>query len=682
MKQHRKILGPGLLFLILALVTASSAVMAEEVLVLPGMTVTTEAPEGNDFKTPSSKTTIGREEMDTSGVTSPGDLLRGKAGLTATSDGGSWGGNPVVRSFTKERVVLMSDGIRVNALQPFGAIASLVDMALIERIEIDKGVKSAIYGSGALGGAMNMVSLQARHSPQIKFNAAGSTSSRSVNHGKDAMLRIDASCPTHAMVIGWSGRDYGDYDTPEGEIENSGFKSRAVSGQYRLRLFDNLSLKLNFQDYNVKDVWYPGSRREMFTGNTTVMHSPEQERRLYDLGLEAEIFGADLKFRVYRQNINRTILADSSMWGHDIVIADVDFRSKGFITEVVVPLGETQILTLGVDYWHMLANPARWIAFNDPPLRADPFKDSEMDSYSVYVRDKIITDSWAWLLAARYDRVDGDAAEVGVGLHPKTTGNERSDYAISWSLGGIYNASDLINPYFSLATGFRAADMRERYEQGPRGDGFWIMGDPQVAPERSKSIEIGLKGATDSLSYTLSAHYTRVQDYIAGRPTGGHIVLIGIPIKATENIGEVDILGAECELELYLGNDWFSTAALTLQRGENRADDEPLVQMPPHEVSLGVERRPELGWTFDARLRAVAAQNRVATYFANGTEDTTPGYMTVDTAVGYRFGQHEFRLAVTNLLDKAYHEHLTEGVSGEEPLMPGRNIILSWRGSF
>jgi hemoglobin/transferrin/lactoferrin receptor protein len=84
----------------------------------------------------------------------------------------------------------------------------------------------------------------------------------------------------------------------------------------------------------------------------------------------------------------------------------------------------------------------------------------------------------------------------------------------------------------------------------------------------------------------------------------------------------------------------------------------------------------------------VAEQERVATRFANGTEDATPGYAVVDARLGWGFGSlgvlnaARLDLRLNNLLDKRYHEHLADGVSGQELAMPGRGAVLALSGDF
>ena len=88
-------------------------------------------------------------------------------------------------------------------------------------------------------------------------------------------------------------------------------------------------------------------------------------------------------------------------------------------------------------------------------------------------------------------------------------------------------------------------------------------------------------------------------------------------------------------------------------------------------------------WTADATVRLVARQDRVATTFARGTEDATAGFGTLDVGTTWRYApKQSLRVAIRNLGDKAYHEHLAEGVSRQEIQAPGRSLQVTWQGTF
>jgi hemoglobin/transferrin/lactoferrin receptor protein len=79
----------------------------------------------------------------------------------------------------------------------------------------------------------------------------------------------------------------------------------------------------------------------------------------------------------------------------------------------------------------------------------------------------------------------------------------------------------------------------------------------------------------------------------------------------------------------------------------------------------------------------VAKQDRVATVFARGTENATAGFGTLDLGATWAYAKDQsLRVALKNVGDKAYHEHLAEGVSGQEIEAPGRSLQLVWRGKF
>ena len=75
--------------------------------------------------------------------------------------------------------MLLVDGMRLNSAQPAGAVASFMSLGMADRLEVVKGPASALYGTGALGGAINVLLPQARFEPGATFSAAASWDSAS-----------------------------------------------------------------------------------------------------------------------------------------------------------------------------------------------------------------------------------------------------------------------------------------------------------------------------------------------------------------------------------------------------------------------------------------------------------------------------------------------------------------------
>ena len=122
--------------------------------------------------------------------------------------------------------------------------------------------------------------------------------------------------------------------------------------------------------------------------------------------------------------------------------------------------------------------------------------------------------------------------------------------------------------------------------------------------------------------------------------------------------------------------------------GKNKQDNEPLYEMPANELRLGIGQPTERGFSWHTGLRAVAKQDRIAQRFSNGSEDKTDSFITADARVGYGFGvmaglkSSHIDLQLSNLTNKKYHEHLTDGISGQELKAPGRGVTLAFSGAF
>ena len=670
----------------LSILPVSHTARAETV--LGAQTVTAKGYAADTLDTPQAVEIL---QAPAAGGTVAGALLRGKPGLAVQSDG-AWGQNPVLRGLKKESVVVMVDGVRMNSAQPQGAIASFLDLGLLERAEVVKGPGSVLYGSGAMGGVVHLITPDVGFSAEEQFGGRIGARFSSVDKGVAGAALLTRSSENSALVLGMARRDVDDYRSPDGREDRTGYQSDTLLAKYRHKLNEDLTLRVNLQRHEDEDVWYPGSAR---TGagipaplGTATIHSPEQRRELYELGVDARLGEGTLSAEVYRQEIFRQIRAFSSTKQRDYVRNDVTFVTDGAKAKYLFPVGQDHLLTFGAELWRMRGDPERYIDNNPPAfdnnMRNDPFDKGEIESAGAFVQDEFTLGDTRIVAGARFDRVTGDAQRKGM---TQTTGLDNADNNLSWSLAAIQPLDENLSAYANLGRAYRAADMRERFEDSARGDGYFHVGNPQLDPEVSTSFELGLKQHGVGLQYQLAAFYTRIDDYIAGRVTGVVNPQNGLPFKLTENLDKVTIYGIEGSASMPVGA-FVADVGFTWLRGENHQDDEPLYQMPAPELTLGIGQTAERGFWWRAQLRAVTEQDRIATRFSNGTEDATAGFVTADAEFGWQFGKvgafesAGFAVQLTNLADKRYHEHQTEGVSGNELAAPGRGIALGLNGSF
>lgn len=679
--------------LALALLGAVSSAQAQQSATLSTVSVTAKGYAAEDLETPVATAALDRDELLRRNAQNVGEALRGEPGLAVASDGAQ-GQNPVVRGLKKESVVLLVDGMRMNSAQPQGAIASFMTLGLAERIEVVKGPASVLYGTGALGGAINVILPQAKFVPGSAFDVTAFYASAS--QGVRTAGIANFSQGDHALMVGASVARIGDYQAPSGKVGLTGYDSDALLAQYRFRIDPSQQLRVSLQQQTDKDVWYPGSKKPhanvAVVGNT-IVHSPKQDRTLYEIGYSRKGSGEQpLNFdvRIWRQDVERTIWSTSDKLQRDIGKTQVTFATDGLDAKADWLVHPQHLLSFGVNAWQMEASPERYLASPTPasPLvRNDPFKEGELAALGFYLQDDMRFGKLNVLAGLRHDTVKGDAASIRNGA--VTTGLDRADRAWSGSLGLIYEAAPLLRPFANLSRGFRAGEMRERFEASPRGDGYFYVGNPQIKPEVATQFELGLKGASADFNYSASIYRNQIDDYITGQQITGPAAnaACGAPnaafCKQTVNLGEVVIEGIEAGARWQFARDQWLSAGYSRLRGENKALDEPLFQMPADELNFGWDGKVGAGVTADATLRLVRKQDRVATVFARGTENATAGFGTLDLGVTWMVAKDQsLRVALKNLADKGYHEHLAEGVSGQEIEAPGRSLQLVWRGRF
>lgn len=659
---------------------------------LPTVSVTAKGYAADTAATPVATTVLTQDELLQRQAANVAQALLGQPGLAASGDSAQ-GQNPVIRGLQKDSVVMLVDGMRLNSAQPVGAVSSFMSLGLAEQVEVVKGPASVLYGTGALGGALNVRLPQARFESGVRWRTGLGFDSAS--RGVNGSLLMNASGGNHALMLGAALRHAGDYRAPGGRVPRTGYDTTAFIGQYRMRIDGRQQLRVSAQHQRDDDVWYVGTTRPHplpAVGSTTI-HSPQQQRRLYEVGYSLSRKGREalgLDVRLYRQEMHRQVYGYANGLGRDIVTNDVRFATNGLDARAEWLAHPQHLLSFGLNAWQMGASPSSRQA--GPPGFSQwqptvPFTDGRIRAVGFYLQDDMQFGPLNVLAGLRHDRVRGSASSLNNGSI--TTGLARSDSAVSGSLGVVYEVTPLLRPYASFSRGFRAADLRERYQSGLRYDGSFYAGSPQIAPEKATQFEWGLKGSDARLDYQLSFFRNRISNYITGLAlTGSEAIAACGPqqaaiCKRTVNLGSVTLQGFEAGARWQAWRGHWLSAAYSRIRATNRDLNEPLFQSPADSLTLGWQGRVAPDWTLDAQARIVARQKRVATRFSRGTEDATPGYTVVDVGATWHYRPaHSLRMAIKNLGNRSYHDHLAVGLPGRELKAPGRSLAVSWQAAF
>ena len=202
------------------------------------ITVTGSAGEVSNFVAFSSVSSVaGFDELQREGAGTLGSLLEGLPGVAPRSMGpGS--ARPIIRGFDSDRVLILEDGVRTGDLGSASPDhGTPIDPSQAERVEVVRGPATLLYGSNAIGGAVNVISMAQHlgHAPPSGFRGqaslAGSTADESFRGG----TRFQAAGDGWFVWGGGNASRAGDYSSPEGPIGNT--STRMSQGEVGLGLF-------------------------------------------------------------------------------------------------------------------------------------------------------------------------------------------------------------------------------------------------------------------------------------------------------------------------------------------------------------------------------------------------------------------------------------------------------------
>jgi len=170
-------------------------------------------------------TVITREDIELSLATDLAEILRFQAGIDIGRNGGPGQATSVfMRGTESNHTLVLMDGVRMNPGTLGGAAVQHISPAIIERIEIVKGARSALFGTDAIGGVINIITRRADAAFLETAVGAGSFDSRS------------------GFISAGNRGDNGDFGVALNWEDTAGFAPRTDSDI--VRGYDNLTANL------------------------------------------------------------------------------------------------------------------------------------------------------------------------------------------------------------------------------------------------------------------------------------------------------------------------------------------------------------------------------------------------------------------------------------------------------
>lgn len=632
--------------------------------------VTVQEPKPNALASGTALTVgaVSREQLDASAAPALAEAMKGIEGISVQRPG-AWGGKAFVRGLGGERVAVLVDGQRVNRACTSGMDQGLatIDPATVERVEVLSGPGSTLYGSGNVGGVINVVTrrIGAGASRSGEIRAAASSAVPGGSLGASAFARFRRT----DLALSADASSYGDYRAPTGTVNQSGLRTLSLDGKFNWEPVATQRLAVQSSAYEGRDIGYPG-----MTGATI----PRESR--YDGAVE---WGAQLtrgrldavSARVFTQRLEHEMSMRMQMTTNAMPMTQVTQASSHSLTsggraQLRVLPASGMTLDLGAEAVQWRAEATRQtqlVAMPAPaPTVFHTWPDARiLDAGAFGQGEWRATPRITFSAGARVDRVT-----------KRADGWAHDDESIGTGNAGLtVRVGAGLTARSSYGLGYRVPDPTESFGIQLRPDGFVYKGTPDLRTEMAHNGELGLlwdqQLASGLLALSGTLFQNDLRDLIAPVLSPGEFIG-GWPVRIYSNVSRARMRGVSSSASMSAPSG--NRVSLTAQRllGDNRIDGTPLALVPPSEATLtthmvgrGANRKP---W-IEGSWRVVAGQPRIAT--ASG-EKATPGFGTLDLRGGLTWNGVRGTVGVENVLDRAFREHIDPGTI----LRPGRNVFM------
>ncbi len=553
-------------------------------------------------------TVINQKDIQDSQAVDVPSVLKNLAGVEFYQSGGVGQQSSLfLRGTNSSHVLVLLDGVRINSATTGATAIDQLMLDQIERIEVVRGNVSSLYGSEAIGGVIQIFTKRGKGEPA--FNASGGMGSHN----------------TQRMAAGFGGENSGTaFNIQVSKYKTSGVSSIKPSIVPTVNPdkdgYDNTSLSANVRyafnvDHNLSASLFDSSG-EIQTDNP---------------------FGLPTDVNSSKSHIQKLALVSdnhfSETWQSKLQLAQGTDDTQNFLNGVPdIALGALFKTTSNQIAWQ---NTLQLGAHNVLNLGLENLV-QQVASSTIFTRDKRTANS----IFAGYTGNYG-VHQVQLNLRQ----DRYSDFgtANTGLLGYGYAINDAWRASTSVSTAFKAPTLNDLfYPFTDFGFGFSYQGNPNLKPERSRNVELGMHYAADGQHLDVVYFDNHIHDLIASN---------NLPAGTVINLGEVRSDGFEVGYAGQFGNTGVK-AALTLQNPRDTQTGLALLRRAKSYGNLGVTQQIE-GWKVGGELQY--SDTRADIDINTFARTTLNSYNVVNLTANYALDKRlNLSLRADNLFNRDY----------------------------
>lgn len=617
---------------------------------------------------------ISRSDIQKSHARDLAEALRHQPGLLLKDIHGKSGSELWLQGLDADRVLVLINGHPVSASTGSTVDLSQISTVDVERIEIVKGAVSALYGSAAMGGVVNVILRE----PEEEFDAhfqvdIGSYGDKSVD-GKSGIDRRNISAGTSVLKSRYKASLSLNYrDTDGFDLDPSTFTFEGDRGS-KLNAIVNVGAKVSeLSDVSYSLSWYEedidrdfstfapgqGDVNKLDIETATRLNNTISWEKRFTSGIRLEGYLLNERFEdITSQDVVLTPEVDQ------LRIANLD-TWKGEL-QFDIGVGDNHNITLGaVLFDSQLKQQQEQVNGSQTILINEITPGASHQSFDVFAQDSIfVGENWEIIPGIRFQ----EDSDFGSHVAPKVNLLFIPDFAAK------------LNPRIRLGigTGYRVPNLKERFFLFDHSaNGYVVLGNPDLQPESSQSVQLGFESSLNEKSRVeISLYYNDFKDLISTAIDQEASDQQQLQVFRYSNIAAARTQGFDLNLNHRLSDQIAYNAAYTWLDSKDKDTGLTLTRRPEHQVVAGIDFKPRHSNT-EFTVKAVWQSSE---FVDQENEISSPAYTTVDLKLNHAVSEHaKWFVGVNNVLD----EHMNPANAGED-FRPssGRFVYAGFRYSL
>mgnify|MGYP000773451674 CR=1 FL=1 len=654
-------------------------------------------------------------------------------GLRVRNDGSQGLDRISMRGEDAFRTLVMVNGQRITEQKSMSGAPILIDPSQVERIEVIRGPASVLYGSDAIGGAVNIITKKGADKPVSATVSAGYDGSAD---GKDGSASISGSSNGWNWRLGVAGKDYDLLDTPIGKAAHTQFDSKSADAFLSYDIDPNKTIGLTLSHYDL-DFWtgdqsvaadefwvhvpeWKRTRGAVFgefknisdtLSRVRIDLSQERNSKKMDNHVATEMNPSDImgQFMPSGGRANRMPPNMGGGSGHPgsfdetPVVVDNFTDNTTDTTALSVQtdwnLGDSHFLIAGYEFAYDKLKASSTSSIDpDMPMistiNSASSYDGNQSRHAIFAAmESTFADNWVANYGVRYTWVKSemdiqkapmDLNMMGTAVHVpgSSSSMDNSEGKAVFNAGLSYNGFEDIVLRANYSQGYRAPILQELFIDSMMG-GRITKANPNLKPETSDNFEIGARYQKGGLTVDTAVFYSEADDYITALDQGKQT-----PTFEYNNIAEAKTLGFEMESSLRIGDfEPYTTVTLMKREYTNDGVTTKKTGTPKAAARVGVRyftTAMDADWNADFYI---VTQTKSEEYIFEDKETSkSGGFTTYNLTGGVAFGPDKaYRLdaGIYNIGDKLYRYNSGKMDGFNRALYePGRHAAVKFTATF